>query len=56
MIEKTQINGGFYNQKAIKMAVEGSLSFFNLKTQSVEKLPTSVQKDSTKATNGLLSE
>ncbi len=56
MIEKTQINGGFYNQKAIKMAVAGSLSFFNLKTQAVEKLPTSVQKDSTKATNGLLSE
>ncbi len=29
VIEQTQINGGFYNQKGIKMAVEGSLSYFS---------------------------
>lgn len=31
VIEKTQINGGFYNQKAIKMAVAGSLPVFHVK-------------------------
>lgn len=34
VIENTQINGGFYNQKAIGMAVAGSLPFLKIRTEA----------------------
>lgn len=54
MIEKTQINGGFYNQKAIKMAIDGSLSAFHVKTRAIQKTQASTQKHTQEISNGLL--
>ena len=68
MIEKTQINGGFYNQKAIKMAVDGSLPAFkvganidvdanaNLNVKAAPKTQASTQENTQKTSNGLISE
>jgi len=56
IIEKTQINGGFYNQKAINMAVKGSLSVLNVKKQAIQASQASLPKDPKETSNGLFSE
>lgn len=56
VIEKTQINGGFYNQKAINMAVAGSLSAFHVQTRAMKKTQASTKKKTSETPNGLISE
>ncbi len=58
VIEKTQINGGFYNQQAIKMAVAGSLKAFQLKSKTIAQADdaTATTHHPQKTVNGLLSE
>lgn len=50
VIETTQINGGFYNQKGIEMSVANSLPALEANTQ------TTASDESLSATNGLVSE
>lgn len=47
IIEQTQINGSFYNQKGIEMAVTGSLPIFQVKTiANSTSIPSSIPRTS----------